>query len=92
MNKSILIKNASSIVTCDANDRVYYDSDILIEGPKIIRIGKAIQETTEEVIDASGKFVYPGDGRLHVVPPEGDFSGGYRLWSGDGTGNYSELI
>jgi len=60
MNKSILIKNASSIVTCDANDRVYYDSDILIEGPKIIRIGKAIQETTEEVIDASGKFVYPG--------------------------------
>ncbi len=60
MNKSILIKNASSIVTCDANDSVYYDSDILIEGPKIIHIGKAIQETTEEVIDASGKFVYPG--------------------------------
>ena len=60
MNKSILIKNASSIVTCDANDRVYYNSDILIEGPKIIRIGKAIQETAEETIDASGKFVYPG--------------------------------
>ena len=60
MNKSILIKNASSIVTCDANDRVYHNSDILIEGPKIIRIGKAIQETAEEVIDASGKFVYPG--------------------------------
>ena len=60
MNKSILIKNASSIVTCDANDRVYHNSDILIEGQKIIRIGKAIQETTEEVIDASGKFVYPG--------------------------------
>ena len=60
MNKSILIKNASSIETCDANDRVYYNSDILIEGPKIIRIGKAIQETAEETIDASGKFVYPG--------------------------------
>ena len=60
MNKSILIKNASSIVTCDANDRVYYNSDILIEGPIIIRIGKAIQETAEETIDASGKFVYPG--------------------------------
>ena len=60
MNKSILIENASSIVTCDANDRVYHNSDILIEGPKIIRIGEAIQETTEEVIDASGKFVYPG--------------------------------
>ena len=60
MNKSILIKNASSIVTCDANDRVYHNSDILIEGPKIIRIGKEIQETAEETIDASGKFVYPG--------------------------------
>jgi hydroxyatrazine ethylaminohydrolase len=60
MNKRTLIKNASSIVTCDADDRVYYDSDILIEGPKIIRIGKAIQETAEKMIDASGKFVYPG--------------------------------
>ena len=60
MNKSILIKNARAIVTCDADDKVYYDSDILIKGPKIIRIGKAIQETVEEVIDASGKFVYPG--------------------------------
>jgi len=60
MNKSILIKNAKSIITCDANNKVYYDSDILIEGPKIVRIAKAIQETAEETIDASGKFVYPG--------------------------------
>jgi len=60
MNKSVLIKNARSIVTCDANDRIYYDCDILIEGPKIVRIAKAIQETAEETIDASGKFVYPG--------------------------------
>jgi len=60
MNKSILIKNAKAIVTCDANDKVYFDSDILIEGPKIVRIGKTIQETAEETIDASGKFVYPG--------------------------------
>ncbi len=60
MNESILIKNASAIVTCDAKDRVYYDSDILIEGPIIVRIGKAIQETAEETIDASGKFIYPG--------------------------------
>jgi len=60
MNKSILIKNAKSIVTCDANDKVYYDSDILIEGPKIVRIAKAIPEMAEETIDASGKFVYPG--------------------------------
>jgi len=54
MNKNILINNVSSIVTCNANDAVYYDSNILIEGSKIIRIGKAIRETAEEVIDASG--------------------------------------
>ena len=60
MNKSVLIKNARSIVTCDANDKVYFDCDILIKGPKIVRIAKAIQETAEETIDASGKFVYPG--------------------------------
>jgi len=60
MNKTILIKNASAIVTCSENDTIFYDSDILISGPKIIRIGKAIQEPADETIDASGKFVYPG--------------------------------
>ena len=36
----ILLKNASAVVTCDPADHVYYDCDILIEGPKILRIGK----------------------------------------------------
>ena len=60
MNKTTLIKNASAIVTCDADDTVYYDSDILIQGPKIVRIGKSIKEAANETIDASGKIIYPG--------------------------------
>ena len=40
MDRKILIKNAKAIVSCDSGDQVYWDSDILIEGPKITEIGK----------------------------------------------------
>ncbi|MBR2156115.1 MAG: hypothetical protein IJ941_04180, partial [Clostridia bacterium] len=30
--KSILIKNAKAIVSCDEQDRVYFDADMLIVG------------------------------------------------------------
>ncbi len=60
MEKRILIKNAKAIVTCDAHDHVYFDTDILIEGPKILKIGKNITDTYDEKIDATDKFVYPG--------------------------------
>ena len=56
----ILIKNAKAIVTCDEKDNVFYDSDMLIDGSKIAAIGKDIKAEDAEVIDASGKFVYPG--------------------------------
>ncbi len=56
----ILIKNAKAIVTCDEKDNVFYDRDMLIDGPKIAAIGKDIKAEDAEVIDASGKFVYPG--------------------------------
>ena len=60
MSKKLLIKNAGAIVTCDAEDNVYYGCDILIEGPGIVEIGKNIQTPVDETIDASGKFIYPG--------------------------------
>ena len=40
MDKKILIKNARAIVSCDGEDRVYRDADMLIEGPKILAIGR----------------------------------------------------
>lgn len=60
MEDRILIKNAKAIVTCDGIDQVYYDSDILIEGPQIKAIGKDLQAPGARVIAADGKFIYPG--------------------------------
>ncbi len=58
--KRILIKNANAIVTCDTNDRVLKNFDILIEGNIIKEIGQNLEAEGAEVINAKGKFVYPG--------------------------------
>ena len=55
-----LIQNARAIVTCDAQDHVYWDADILIDGPKIVKIGPHLTDPCDEVIDATDMFVYPG--------------------------------
>lgn len=60
MASKILIKNAGAIVTCDARDSVYKDCDLLIDGPAIEAIGKNLESDGAQVIDATGKFVYPG--------------------------------
>lgn len=60
MKNKILIKNARAIVTCDGEDKVHYDSDMLVEGPEIKAIGKNLKFEDAEVIDARDKFVYPG--------------------------------
>ena len=49
-----LIKNARAIVTCDGEDRVYRDSDLLIDGPAILEIGQGLEAEGAEVIDAKG--------------------------------------
>ena len=56
---SLFIKNASSIVTCDNNDRVHNNSNILIENGVITYIGKE-EKNADKTIDALGCFVYPG--------------------------------
>lgn len=58
--KRTLIQHARAIVSCDGADTVYYDSDILMEGPKICAIGKNLQAEGAEVICARDKFIYPG--------------------------------
>ena len=56
----LLLKNAKTIVTCDKFDNVFYDADILIEGAKILSVGKSLECPDAEVIDAKDMFVYPG--------------------------------
>lgn len=58
--KTILIQKARAIVTCDPQDHVCYDADLLVEGPKIKAIGKHLDIQADEVIDAKDCFVYPG--------------------------------
>ena len=64
MNNRILIQNAKAIVTCDGTDQVFYDSDLLIEGPAIVKIGKNLAADptfqANRIIDAQYKIVYPG--------------------------------
>jgi cytosine/adenosine deaminase-related metal-dependent hydrolase len=56
----ILIKNAQAIVTCDKKDRVLKDADLLVEGNRIAQVARDIAAPDAEIIDAAGKFVYPG--------------------------------
>lgn len=60
MNSKVLIKNARAIVTCDSTDQVFYDCDMLIEGPRIKEIGKNLSAEGAEIINGKGKFIYPG--------------------------------
>ena len=57
--KKILIKKARAIVSCDAKDTIYHDSDILIEGPQILKIGKEIPAGNAEIISGEGRTIYP---------------------------------
>ncbi len=60
MNNTILIKNAKAIVTCDGADQVFYNTDMLIEGPAIKAIGKDLVAEGANIINATDKFIYPG--------------------------------
>jgi dihydropyrimidinase len=63
---SILIKNGRIITATDD-----YVADIYIEGETISAIGKNLNVTADEVIDASGKLVMPGgiDPHVHLDMP-----------------------
>lgn len=60
MEHKKLIRNVRAIVSCDAQDTVHYDSDMLIEGYQIKQIGKNLSSEGCEVLDGSSYFVYPG--------------------------------
>ena len=58
--QDLLLKNVRSIVTCDAEDRVLYDTDVLVRGSQIVQIGKDLTAADVRVIDGRDKFMYPG--------------------------------
>ena len=69
---SILIKNGRVITATED-----YIADIFIEGEKVIAIGKDLNRTADETIDATGKLILPGgiDPHVHLdMPFMGTFS------------------
>ena len=64
---SLLIKNGE-IITADAR----YKADIFVEDQKITRIGENLSVPADtEVVDAAGKYVFPGfiDPHVHIYLP-----------------------
>jgi dihydropyrimidinase len=63
---SILIKNGRIITATDD-----YVADIFIEGEEITLIGKNLNVKVDKVIDASGKYIFPGgiDPHVHLQMP-----------------------
>ncbi|MHA1688738.1 MAG: N-acyl-D-amino-acid deacylase family protein [Promethearchaeota archaeon] len=59
---SILIKNG---LVVDGSGAKAYKADILIEGDKILKIGKNIAKEGAKVIDATGRIVSPGFIDMH---------------------------
>lgn len=49
-----------------ATDTEVFEGDILLDGEKIIEIGKGLSTDDAEVIDASGKYVIPGAVDVHT--------------------------
>ncbi|MFH1453780.1 MAG: 8-oxoguanine deaminase [Armatimonadota bacterium] len=63
--KTLLIKNADFIVTLNDKNEILKGSDIYIEGPEIKKIGNLGDIKADEVINASGKYIYPGMVNTH---------------------------
>jgi cytosine/adenosine deaminase-related metal-dependent hydrolase len=57
---TIILKNATAVVTLDDEDSVLYNADILIRNNVIAETGTCSCPDADKVIDASGCYVYPG--------------------------------
>src|SRR5215475_16019435 len=68
---SLLIKNGTVVTAADM-----YKGDVLVEGEKITAIGTSLDQagqSVDRVIDATGKYVFPGgiDVHTHLDMPFG---------------------
>jgi dihydropyrimidinase len=65
---SLLIKNGTIVTAAD-----FYKGDVLIEGERISTIGSSLNVPADRVIDAGGKYLFPGgiDVHTHLDMPFG---------------------
>ena len=57
---SVLLKNISAAVTCDGEDRLLRDADVLCQDGVIAAMGRRLPEAADEVLDCRGLLCYPG--------------------------------
>lgn len=57
--KTILIKNADFVVTMNDKREVFQNASVLLSGNRILECPSKV-ETADEIIDATGKIVFPG--------------------------------
>ena len=59
-----LFRHCDAIVTCDDNNTVHRNADLLIDGQSIARIAPSIPDSEvpadTRIVDATGHFIYPG--------------------------------
>lgn len=60
---TILIKNG---IIVDGTDKKPFPADVLIQNGKITKIGDALEDAADQVVDAKGRYVMPGFIDLHV--------------------------
>ncbi|HIH96458.1 MAG TPA: amidohydrolase [Thermoplasmata archaeon] len=67
---TILLKNGT-ILTMDSKRRIIQDGSVVIEGNRVVEVGKSekIDYKAEHVIDCKGKLILPGliDSHLHLA-------------------------
>ncbi len=66
---SILLKNAKVYT-----GNTFSNADIIIEGGNIVSVGAAVSSFSGEIIDCSGKYIFPGFVDVHVHFREPGFS------------------
>lgn len=90
---SLLIKNGTLIL----EDKTTH-ADALIEDGKITKIAKNITATTDEVVDAQGRFVLPGvvDAHAHIGDPNftqrEDFTSGTQAAAAGGVTTIVDMV
>ncbi|HRG58743.1 MAG TPA: amidohydrolase family protein [Bacteroidia bacterium] len=66
-SEEVLLKNAT--LWTNEKEGILNETDILINGGKIVKIGKGLQSTTAKIIDATGKHITAGiiDEHSHIA-------------------------
>ena len=66
MTQQILIRNALAVVTMDHARREIAGGDVLIRDGIVEAVGQGLQAPGAEVVDATGRAIFPGFANIHT--------------------------